>query len=251
MGRGIDRQALVKALLETSTELGIRRRELADERKAHAETRALLNEHRDGAAADAERALEAEAERDTVRHVLGCVELALAGREPSDDWPALAHAVAALRAGKVEKREPKGKWDRYGGLKSATHGRLVAEVGLAGWGVCTDDDSIWRARGPETGTAGKLAAEAWLDAQGVEYERAKVEVEAAWREGHKSWRLLDDDGGLRGVAAADGWWSVTSGASFGWDAIGTCESADEAKAAAVRWLDEHGIKYETRPKGGA
>lgn len=126
--------------------------------------------------ADLSRALR-RAER--LEHDLGCVELALAGREPSDDWPAVAHAVAALRAGKVEAseaREPMGAWAHFEcddfDLYIQT-GELVASVVDSGWVASLPGDNGWAARGPETGTAGKLAAEAWLDARGVEYERAK------------------------------------------------------------------------------
>lgn len=41
-------------------------------------------------------------ERRAMQHALGCVQLALRGEEPSEDWPPEAHAVAALRAAKQE-----------------------------------------------------------------------------------------------------------------------------------------------------
>lgn len=253
MGRGIDRQALVKALLETSTELGIRRRELADERRSHAETRALLGLWKDSSGAMHRSVNEAVAERDTVRHVLGCVELALAGREPSDDWPAVAHAVAALRAGKVPDAawEPRGRWVKRGirEVLASTCGMYRGVVmSEHGWGVSREMSLECDGSGPETGTAGKLAAEAWLDAHGVEYERAEAEVEPAWSD-CGDLRSADQTGRLVATVFEDGSWSVWGD----YDNVVAGAEADDfdvqrAKEACVACLDAHGVRYQTRPK---
>lgn len=198
MGRGIDRQALVSALLETSTELGIRRRELLDERKAHEATRTRLAEAGEALArADAAngtlacshdaamalnealmRAMEerslAIAERDAACHAFGCVVLALRGERPADDWPDEAREVARLVGSKVAV-EP--AWGDDGLLRRDPDGATVGVAYPSGeWCAWRGG---WRRMADGRGRAdtldlARMAVVAWLDARGVRYETRPV-----------------------------------------------------------------------------